>query len=77
MLLVGHFSVRCRTIFLYFIYFVPTHICVWELGLLYILKLRLLFQVLREGLESSRDKLDQRVEEIMKVKNIKPQKDPL
>lgn len=63
--------------FLYFIHFVPTHICVWELGLLYILKLALLFQVLREALESSRDKLEQHVEEIVKVKNIKPQKDPL
>ncbi|TWW58754.1 ELMO domain-containing protein 2 [Takifugu flavidus] len=34
-------------------------------------------KVLREALESNRDKLEQRVEEIIKVKNIKPQKDPL
>lgn len=37
----------------------------------------LVLQVLREALESNRDKLEQRVEEIIKVKNIKPQKDPL
>lgn len=37
----------------------------------------LFLQVLREALESNRDTLEQRVEEIIKVKHIKPQKDPL
>lgn len=34
-------------------------------------------KVVREALESNRDKLQQCVDEIMKAKNIKPQKDPL
>lgn len=41
------------------------------------ISLLVFLQVLREALESNRDKLEQRVEEIIKVKNIKPQKDPL